>query len=247
VTVVGCVTVGGGVGRQGTSGLLVQGWGKGQGQGQGQGRGGAGRGERPFWMGVDMRIIVLFVIVVLFATPGVVAAQDGASRRMAPTVGVFAGLGSGPIDAAAWGVEAGVPVWRFVAVRAEVSGWGNGLGGTMCVQMPPYSYLCSVSGWAGLVGLAANIPVDGPLGVFAEVEGGRFSRNWLDGETVKSPALSVEAGARVHLMRGVYGRIGGRVLRVRDDHYRELLGERLQYTMGIVGVEYRFGGSALRP
>jgi hypothetical protein len=188
-----------------------------------------------------MRIVTSFALLVLLAAPGVLAAQDAVSRRVAPTVGVFAGIGAGPIEAATWGVEVGVPIWRYVAVRAEYSGWGNGPGGTTCIAMPPESHRCSVSGWAGLVGLAANIPVEGPLGVFAEVAGGRFTRDWLGDQTVHSPALSLGAGARVHLLRGLSARVGGRFLRAYDDDYHALLGERLQYTMGIVGLEYGFG------
>jgi len=180
-------------------------------------------------------------MLVLLAAPGPLAAQDVATRRLPPTVGVFTGIGSGPIEAATWGVAVGVPIWRYVAVRAEYSGWGNGPGGTTCVAMPPQSHRCSVSGWSGLVGLAAGVPVEGPLGVFAEVSGGRFTRDWLGDETVNSAALSLEAGARLDLLRGISARVGGRFLRTYDDDYQALLGERLQYTMGIVGVEYGFG------
>jgi hypothetical protein len=56
-----------------------------------------------------------------------------------------------------------------------------------------------------------------------------------------SPALSLEAGARIHLLRGLSARFGGRSLRVYDDDYRALLGEKLRYTMGILGLEYGFG------
>jgi hypothetical protein len=181
------------------------------------------------------------VVLVLLVAPGLLAAQDAASRRVAPTVGVFTGIGSGPIEAATWGVEAGVPVWRYVAVRAEYSGWGNGPGATTCPAMPPESHRCSVSGRAGLVGLAASVPVDGPLGVFAAAAGGRFTRDWLGDQAVTSPALSLAAGARLHVQRGVSARVGGRFLRTWDDDYQALLGERLQYTMGIVGLEYGFG------
>lgn len=188
-----------------------------------------------------MRIMTSFVILVVLAAPGLLAAQDTDSRRVAPIVGVFAGIGSGPIEAATWGVEVGVPIWRNVAVRAEYSGWGNGPGGTFCVGEPPGSHRCSVSGSSGLVGLAANVPVEGSLGVFAQVAGGRFTRDWVGDQTVNSPALSLEAGAHLHLLRGLSARVGGRFLRAYDDHYQSLLGENLQYTMGIVGLEYRFG------
>lgn len=161
------------------------------------------RPRLPAYDRMDMRILASFFVLVMLATPGLLAAQDEDSRRVAPSVGVLAGIGSGPIDAAAWGVEVGVPIWRYLAVRAEYSGWGNGLGGTTCVGMPPESHRCSVSGRAGLVGLAVNIPVEGPVGVFAEIAGGRFTRDWLGDQTVKSPALSLEAGARLHLLRGL--------------------------------------------
>ncbi len=188
-----------------------------------------------------MRIVTLFVMPVLLAMPGLLAPLNAVAQQVAPTVGVFTGIGSGPIEAATWGIEVGVPIGHHVAVRAEYSGWGNGPGRTTCIAMPPESHRCSVSGWAGLMGLAATIPLDGPLGAFAEVAGGRFTRNWLGDETVNSPALSLEAGATLHLLRGVSARVGGRFLRAYDDHYHTLLGERLRYTMGVVGLEYGFG------
>ncbi len=187
-----------------------------------------------------MRIFARFVLPALLVAPGRLAAQgvDVESRQPTPSVGVFAGLGSGPIDAATWGVQVGIPVWRYFAVRAEYSGWGNGLGGTDCIAMPPDSHRCSISGWAGLVGVAASIPVEGPLAVFAEVSGGRFTRDWLGNDTVDSAALSMEAGARVQILGGLSARLGGRLLRAFDVDYEALLGERLRYTMGIVGLEY---------
>lgn len=190
-----------------------------------------------------MPSVARFLILVLLAAPGPLAAQEAGVgfRQPAPSVGVFAGLGSGPIDAATWGLAVGIPIWEYFSVRAEYSGWGNGLAGTMCVAMPPDSHRCSVSGRAGLVGIAASIPVEGPLGVFAEVSGGRFTRDWLGDDTVGSAALSMEAGARVRLLGGLSGRLGGRFLRAFDDQYHALLGERLQYTMGIVGLEYGIG------
>jgi hypothetical protein len=187
-----------------------------------------------------MRIATSFATLVLLAAPGL-AAQEGSSRLASPTAGVIAGIGSGPVDAAMWGLGIGVPLWRNVAVRAEYSGWGNGPGGTMCIAAPPESHRCSVSGRAGLVGLAANVPVHGLLGVFAEGAGGRFSRDWLGDRRVTSPALSVEAGARLYLFGGLSARGSGRFLRAYDDDYQTLLGERLQYTMGVLGLEYGLG------
>jgi hypothetical protein len=191
---------------------------------------------------MKMRLEVISVVLfAMLAAPGRLAAQDADVRRTAPTVSVFAGIGDGPIEAATWGVGIRVPIWRPVAALAEYSGWGPGPGGTTCVAMPPESHRCSVSGRTGLVGLAVNLPVEGRLGVFAEAAGGRFSRDWLGDETVKSPALSLEAGARLQVGRGLSARVGGRFLRAHDDDYRALLGEPLQYSMGIVGLEYLFG------
>jgi hypothetical protein len=188
-----------------------------------------------------MRIAIRFVLLVLLAAPGALAAQDAPTRRVAPTVGMFTGVGSGPIGAATWGVEVGVPIRPYVAIRAEYSGWGNGPGDQTCPAMPPQSHRCSVSGRAALAGLAAEIPVEGALGLFVEVAGGRFTRDWTGEQTVNSPALSAEAGARVHLLQGISASAGARFLRIYDEGYRALLGERLQYTMGIVGLEYSFG------
>jgi hypothetical protein len=80
--------------------------------------------------------------------------------------------------------------------------------------------------------------VQGPLGVLAEVSGRRFTGDWLGDDKVNLPALSMEAGARVHILRGLSARLGGRFLRAFDDDYEAILGEKLQYTMGIFGLEY---------
>ena len=187
-----------------------------------------------------MRAFALLLLLVMLAASGRLAAQEVGmqSGRPAPSVGVFAGLGSGPIDAATWGVAFAIPVWQYISIRAEYSGWGNGLGGTTCVSMPPDSHRCSVSGRAGLAGVVANIPVEGRLGAFGEISAGRFTRDWLGDETISSAAVSMEAGARVRLVGGLSARLGGRFLRAFDDDYKTLLGEGLQYTMGTIGLEY---------
>jgi hypothetical protein len=123
----------------------------------------------------------------------------------------------------------------------EYSRWGNGLGGTMCPASIPESHRCSVSGWAWVVGLGATLPVGDRHGIFAEATSGRFTRQWLGDDKVTSPALSLEAGARIHLLWDLSARIDGRSLRVSDSDYRVLLGEQLRYTMGVFGLEYRTG------
>ncbi len=195
-----------------------------------------------------MRFTTWTIVLLLLAAPRPVAAQasDADTRRADPkpaalTVGAFAGLGSGPIDAATWGLAVRSPIWRQLYYRAEYSAWGNGLGDTICPASIPESHRCSVSGWAWLVGLGATLPVRGRLGIFAEATSGRFTRDWLGDEKVTSPALSLEAGARIDLLRGLSARVGGRSLRVYDDDYRALLGEKLRYTMGIFGLEYGIG------
>lgn len=187
-----------------------------------------------------MQNLPFLALLVLFAAPAGLAAQglDEGPRRAAPSVGVLAGLGSGPIDAATLGVEASIPLRRYFALRGEYSGWGPGVAGTTCVAMPPESHRCSVSGRAGLVGIAASVPVEGRLGVFAELSGGRFTRDWLGDGRVGSRALSLAAGGRARLYGGLSARLGARFLRAYDDDYEALLGEKLQYTMGIFGLEY---------
>lgn len=183
-------------------------------------------------------VLVLSALAAPFAAPDRLAAQDGSPRAAGPSVGLFGGLGSGPIDAATVGVDLRLPVWTIFSLRVELSGWGNGLGGTMCLATLPESHRCSVSGRAMLVGLAAAARVDGRLGVYGDVAGGRFIRDWLEDRTIGSGALSVEAGARVWLTAGAFARLGVRHLRAFDDHYEALLDEKLQYTMGIVALEY---------
>jgi hypothetical protein len=188
--------------------------------------------------------ITLFLLAISssLAAPRPFAAQTpDAPSRPALTIGAFAGLGSGPVDAASWGLAVTSPSWRRLDLRAEYSGWGNGLGGIMCPQSIPESHRCSVSGRAFLVGLGASLPIVHRVAIFAEATSGRFTRNWLGDDKVTSPALSLEAGARIHLVRGLAARLGGRSLHVYDSGYRTLLGEKLRYTMGTFGLEYGFG------
>ena len=99
---------------------------------------------------------------------------------------------------------------------------------------------CSVSGWAGLLGLAVTVPVSGRMGAYGEVSGGRFSRDWLD-DRVNSAALSVGAGVAVQIRGRFRGRFGGRYMRPFDEEYRSLLEEDLEYTMGTIGLSYLLG------
>lgn len=195
-----------------------------------------------------MRFATWTILLILLAAPRPLAAQDRGAQppdaplRPAPlSVGAFAGLGSGPIEAATAGLTVGFPIWRPLAFRAELSSWGNGIGDTVCPASVPESHRCSVGGWAWLVGLGATLPVGDRLGIFAEATSGRFSRNWIGDATVVSPALSLEAGARIHLQGSLFARFGGRSLRVHDDHYRALLGEKLRYRMVTFGLEYGIG------
>lgn len=185
--------------------------------------------------GVSMKAIPCVTILIALLAPIPLTAQG------APAVGVFGGIGSGPIDAASWGVDVTVPLWRELALDGEISGWGNGFGGTSCIAMPPESHRCSVSGWAGLVGVGITVPANSRLGAFGVVSGGRFSRDWIGEERVNSAALSVKAGIAVAIRGPLQARFGGRFLRVFDEDYQSLLGEDLEYVMGTVGLSYRFG------
>ena len=174
-------------------------------------------------------------LLIALLAPLPLAAQGG------PAIGAFAGVGSGPIDAAAWGVDATVPLWRGLALDGELSGWGNGFGDAACVALPPESHRCSMSGWAGLVGVGLTVPARGRVAAFGGVSGGAFRRDWLGDQRVDSAALSVKGGMAVQLHGPLQARFGGRFLRVFDEDYRSLLGDELQYVMGTLGVSYRFG------
>ncbi len=160
--------------------------------------------------------------------------------RSVPLVGVFGGLGSGPIEAAALGLRIEFPLWKAVWGTAEISGWGNGIGDTQCIAMPPYSHRCGVSGVAGLLGIGAIFPLTPRIGAYGQGAGGVFSRDWID-ERVNAGALSVEGGLRPQIHERVYGSLAGRFLRVFDDDYRALLDEDLQYAMVLLGVSYQLG------
>lgn len=190
-----------------------------------------------------MKAGACFAILIFLVGPSVSAGQGSSERSQGANLelGVFGGVGSGPIDAAAWGVDLAVPFWRNVAATAEISGWGNGFGGTYCVASVPESHQCSVSGWAGLIGLAMRVPASGRMGAFAELSGGRFSREWLGGDRVHSAALSVEAGLAVQIHGQLDARLGGRYMRPFDEEYRSLLGEDLKYTMVTIGLSYGLG------
>jgi len=174
-------------------------------------------------------------LLIALLAPIPLAAQGG------PAIGAFAGVGSGPIDAAAWGVEAAVPLWRGLALDGELSGWGNGFGDAACVALPPESHRCSVSGRAGLVGVGLTVPARGGLAAFGGVSGGRFRRDWIGDERVDSAAVSVKGGIAVQLHGPLQARFGGRFLRVFDEDYQSLVGDELQYVMGTFGVLVRFG------
>lgn len=187
---------------------------------------------------LSIAVLALFPLAAPLLAPGHLAAQDTAPRPAGPSVGLFGGLGSGPIDAATVGIDVRLPLGSIFSLGAELSGWGNGLGGTNCPATLPESHRCSVSGRALLLGLVAEARVDDRVAVFGDVAGGRFRRDWIGDVTVGSRALSVETGARVMLTASVAVRLGARHLRAFDGDYEALLGEKLRYTMGIAGLEY---------
>lgn len=175
----------------------------------------------------------------LFA-PGSLFAQEGGQTPLstAPSLGFFGGRGSGPVDAKTLGLEASIPVGRNLALRAEYSAWANG-GRTMCLDYVPSPSRCSVRGSAALAGIATEIPVGSQVGVFGKASGGGFARNGSGNQILKSGALSLDAGAHLHLWGGFSARMGFRSLRIFDHDYRTRFGEDLRYTMAIMGLEYR--------
>lgn len=168
------------------------------------------------------------------------AAQDVEAR---PGVGlsVFAGLGSGPSSAGTWGFGADAAVHPRVALEVEFARWGSGFAAS-CVQMWPDSYRCDVAGTSMLAGVALLAPPVGRLHPFAEVLGGRFSRE-LEDVTYASPALGLGLGVDIPVASTVGFRVGARYLRPFDDDYADLLGEELRFGVGTVAFRYAFGGA----
>lgn len=188
-----------------------------------------------------MRIMLPFALALALTLPQAAIAQGIEDEPFAPRVNVtaFAGLGAGPTSSAAWGIAAEVPLHALLGLTAEYSRWGSGIG-AVCVTMWPYSYACSVGGWAALAGLAVSGPAVGGVRPFAEVLGGRYSRD-QQGTTFRSTALGLGAGAEVPLARGFSLRAGGRYLRPFDDKYEELMGKPLRYTIGTIELRYGIG------
>lgn len=189
-------------------------------------------------MSVVVRASLLSVLLLL---PADLQAQQGqnSDQRVRLSAGTFAGIGSGPSASAVWGVEGMIPLTQVLAARGEFSLWNSGVG-VGCGQSWPDSYACSVSGWAVLAGLRASLPLTQRITPFADLAGGRFTRDRVAADSYGSTALSGSVGMSIQMYRGLYARLSGTVLRPFDDDYEQLMGERLQYSMGVIGLEYRF-------
>lgn len=182
-------------------------------------------------------MLLVLTLPMLFARPDPSTAQSAGVPSL-PDVraAVFAGFSADLTAGATLGVDAEVTLWRYFAARVEYSYWARNTD-LACPAVPtPYSSDCPLAGWAGLVGLVANVPANGPTNFYASVAGGRFAREG----TFRSPALSLEAGLRIHILKGLGVRVGGRFLRAFDHEYRAPPGQPLRYVMTTLGFDYQF-------
>lgn len=185
------------------------------------------------------RTVQFTFVSALLLWPAILSSQQHPQAPSAPllSVGSFVGAGTGPSGSVAWGLEGMVPFSRYLSARAEYSRWGSGF--EQCLQILPDSYACSVTGWAALAGIRLSTPLAEGITPYADLSGGRFTRSDIDGDPHGTAALSVGAGALVHLFGGLAARFGGSVLRPFDHAYEELMGERIEYVTGTIGGEYR--------
>ncbi|MEJ2678616.1 MAG: hypothetical protein P8174_06020 [Gemmatimonadota bacterium] len=181
-------------------------------------------------------LLLVLTLPMMFAGPDPSTAQStGVPSPPDFRAVVFAGLSADLTAGATLGVDAEVTLWRFLAARVEYSYWARNTD-LACPDVPtPYSSDCPLAGWAGLAGLVANVPANGPANFYASVAGGRFTREG----TFRSPALSLDAGLRLHIFEGLGVRVGGRFLRAFDREYRAPPGQPLRYAMATLGLEYR--------
>lgn len=182
----------------------------------------------------------LWFLLVIVCFPAHLEAQQPQAVPGRPllSAGTFVGIGSGPSGSAVWGIEGTIPFSRFLAMRAEYSSWNSGMNG-VCPQRWPDSYACSVAGWAGLAGIRAMLPLTRRVTPFVDLSGGRFTRDQSAAASHSSTAVSAGLGAAVRLYGGLSARLRGSVLHPFDDEYEALMGEKLHYTTGSVGLEYR--------
>jgi hypothetical protein len=175
----------------------------------------------------------------LISTTATALERSGREHPVGASIGVFAGLGSGPAGGSTLGGEVALHLSRFLTLKADYAGWGTGIPAQNCITMPPDSHRCSVSGSSGFAGVLIHLPFDPLLHPYAGIARGRFTRSWLGDSTITSPAQATEAGLRVRLSRRTSVKLGGKWVRVDDEHYFEMLSERLEYSVGTVGFDLR--------
>jgi hypothetical protein len=181
-----------------------------------------------------------FARIVLAAMMFQVASAEAQGRSGVPPqakleIRPFVGLGSGPTTSATWGLAVGLPLTRLLSVRAEYSRWGSGVG-VGCDQIWPASYSCDVEGAAGLVGILLGRTANLALAPDLEASIGLFGRDFGTGSNGRSLALAIGAGVTMRVAKPLGLRLGVQHLRATDANYRALMGSRLNYSVGTLGL-----------
>lgn len=164
---------------------------------------------------------------------GAAEAQSTSELRL----GAHVAAGAGPSPSAALGFGVDRSVFRGLTLGAELTRWGSGIG-VGCSQGWPESYQCDVNGWAALAKVGAQGRAIGPVLPYAQALGGVFHRGGAAADPARSPTLGLEAGVGVPLS-ALRVNFGIRALRVRDGAYEDLMGEPLQYAVGMIGISSR--------
>lgn len=172
------------------------------------------------------------LILAFLLLPAGTQAQD--TFRPDARVGAFAGAGEGPSPTGVFGLQGEVPVTANVGLRVEGSRWAQGLA--PCEHEWPSS--CDGSAWAALAGVYATF--GRLLQPYAQVSAGVFSLSGTVSDGAKL-ALDFGAGLRINALGRLSVRIGARRLSAPDERYERVIGQELDYTMGVLGLEYRLG------
>jgi hypothetical protein len=177
----------------------------------------------------------ILVLAVAFVPRSALAQGSGAGSGEQLRAGAFGAIGFRPSGASAVGVQLVRPVHSWMAIGVEVSRWASGTFGE-CHAMLPSS--CEARGLAALGGATAAFGGLGRVAPYVELQAGGFLRSGIPIEQSWCGAVAVGAGGEWPLSRDWEATGGVRFLRVFDDGYEDLVGERLRYGVVQVGIRY---------
>jgi hypothetical protein len=172
------------------------------------------------------------LVLILGFTSALLNPLRGFAVQQRPTLAVQGGLATGSGSHFAFAFDLGIPVIHPLVLVASIVFLTE--TPSACEQVWPSSYRCSLRGTFLMVGPEVSTSISSRLRGAAAVQAGFFHHRDNTFRT-NPPAVNAMAELRLHLGRGWHLAGSYRMVRVFDDDYRDLLGERLRFGVPLFG------------